>query len=97
MPKPSRKRSRNGQQDGAKRRLKTTLRQAAEDQEQRTRKIRMRLTKSQKKTICNWMGAARFTYNKCLEAVKKERFPLNQSLLRDRFVTEKELRPETYA
>ena len=58
--------------------------------ENRTRKIRMRLTKDQKKTICDWMGAARFTYNKSLEAVKKGKFPFDQNVLRDRFVTAKE-------
>jgi len=51
------------------------------------RKMRMRLTKPQKKLLTEWMGSARFTYNKCLEAVKKESFPLNQSLLRQRFVS----------
>jgi len=56
----------------------------------RTRKLRMRLTKDQKKILCNWMGAARFTYNKSLEAVKKEKLPLDQSILQDRFLTAKE-------
>ena len=51
------------------------------------RKMRMRLTMPQKKLITEWMGSARFTHNKCLEAVKNEKFPLNQSLLRQRFVS----------
>ena len=52
---------------------------------------RTSLDKKQKKTVSNWMGAARFTYNKCLEEVKERKFPLNRDLLRDKFVTEKAL------
>ena len=33
------------------------------------------------------MGSARFTYNKCIEAIKKEAFPVNTTLLRQRFVS----------
>ena len=47
--------------------------------------------------VCDWMGAARFTFNKSLEAVKTNNFPLDQGLLRDKFVTANELKPETYA
>ena len=90
--KPPKKRSRDEK-------LNKTSTQKSERREQRTRKFRMRLTMEQKKTVCDWMGAARFTFNKSLEAVKnKEKsFPLDQSLLRDKFVTAKELKPETYA
>ncbi|QDZ21971.1 putative IS605 transposase [Chloropicon primus] len=62
----------------------------------RTRKVRMRLNPEQAKCLCNWMGAARFTYNKCLEAVKKEGFPLVWTVLLDRFVTAKPRRPEVF-
>ncbi|UPR01096.1 putative IS605 transposase [Chloropicon primus] len=62
----------------------------------RTRKLRMRLNPEQAKCLCNWMGAARFTYNKCLEAVKKERFPLVWTVLLDRFVTAKPRGPEVF-
>ncbi|UPR03652.1 putative IS605 transposase [Chloropicon primus] len=56
----------------------------------------MRLNPEQAKCLCNWMGAARFTYNKCLEAVKKEGFPLVWTVLLDRFVTAKPRRPEVF-
>jgi transposase len=86
--KPPKKRSRAGL-------LKTSVQKEEREKKQergetRSRKIRMRLTKEQKKKMCNCMGAARFTYNKCVQAVRKEKFPLDQNLLRDRFVTANE-------
>ena len=54
--------------DEAKKRLEKvklkTSKQEEEPMVTRTRKIRLRLTPEQKHMICNWMGAARFTYNK---------------------------------
>lgn len=67
------------------------------------RKLRMRLTKDQKKLLTKWMGSARFTYNRCLAAVKNDGFKMNLSLLRQRFVSESlrqrsgKLPPDKYA
>lgn len=36
------------------------------------------------------MKGARYTYNKCLEATKKQGLPLDAKILRDKFVTERE-------
>ena len=80
--------------DEAKKRLEKaklkTSKQEEEPMVTRTRKIRMRLTPKQKQMICNWMGAGRYTYNKCLEAVRNENFPFTQTLLMDRFVHQTE-------
>ena len=66
--KPNKKRSRGGQNKAG------VPKEAPKDAEPiKTRKIRMRVTKSQRKMLMKWMSTARFTYNKCLEAVKKNK------------------------
>lgn len=50
----------------------------------RTRKIKLRLTQSQRALLRRWFGAARWTYNKCVESVqvKKEVEKVTKSALR---------------
>ena len=81
--KPNKKRSRGGQNKAG------VPEEAPKDAEPiKTRKIRMRLTKLQRKMLTEWMGSARFTYNKCLEAVTKKGAKMNHILLRQQFVSE---------
>ena len=40
--------------------------------QQRVRKIRMRLTRDQERTLKNWMGAVRFTYNRAAKLVRED-------------------------
>jgi len=48
----------------------------------KSRKIRVFPTLNQRKTLDEWFGAARWTYNKCLEAIKAKMASLNKKSLR---------------
>jgi putative transposase len=48
----------------------------------KARKIRLYPTKQEKETLLRWIGAARWTYNRCVEAVRSEDVPRNKKALR---------------
>jgi len=50
-------------------------------------KIRIYPSPKQKKMISQWMGAARWTYNACRNAIENKTVPCNRKKLRDAFVT----------
>jgi hypothetical protein len=62
----------------------------------RTRKYRLHPSKTQAATIRRWMGTARWTYNRCLQACEKEGVgQADYKELRRRFVTLSETAPIT--
>ena len=57
----------------------------------RGRKMRLHLDKDQRHTLSNWMGAARYTYNAALAAIKKKDIDFsNMTKLQSRFVSQKQ-------
>jgi len=48
----------------------------------RSRKVRVYPTREQRRTLLKWFGTARWTYNRCLEAVEKDKKKPNKKTLR---------------
>lgn len=55
----------------------------------RARKIRLYPTEDEKSTLLQWIGTARWTYNKCLELIQEKRVPRDKKELRARVITKK--------
>ena len=45
-------------------------------------KVRIYPTKDQEKTLCRWLGTTRWTYNQCVEAIRKKAVKANKTALR---------------
>ncbi|KAJ8102758.1 hypothetical protein POJ06DRAFT_245552, partial [Lipomyces tetrasporus] len=79
-------RATDDKKERAAKRRKREEEQTEKEQAEKARRFRLYPTTEQKAILRNWFGTARWTYNRCLDAVEKNEVAKNEKDLRAAFL-----------